>query len=91
MAKTNEELNILKTEFQTLTTKLQELTDDELKIVTGGTFGINHDDFCHFDPIKWVLASGCGVGSGSEGWCKHCAYNTNRNWEISSCDYPTMH
>lgn len=34
--KTQEELNQLKTEYETLTTKLKELTDDELKEVTGG-------------------------------------------------------
>ena len=34
--KTKEELNALKEEYQSLTTKLRELTDDELKIVTGG-------------------------------------------------------
>ena len=36
MSKTKEELNQLKTEYETLTTKLKELTDDELKEVTGG-------------------------------------------------------
>ena len=34
--KTKEELFELKEEYQSLTRKLQELTDDELKIVTGG-------------------------------------------------------
>ena len=36
MAKTKEELNNLKQEFETLATKLQELTENELKVVTGG-------------------------------------------------------
>lgn len=36
MAKTPEELNQLKTEYQTLTTKLQELTEEELNMVIGG-------------------------------------------------------
>ena len=31
MAKTQEELNTLKTEYETLNNKLKELTDDELK------------------------------------------------------------
>ena len=35
--KTKEELNQLKTEYEALNTKLQELTEDELKQVTGGT------------------------------------------------------
>ena len=34
--KTQEELNELKEEYQALTLKLKELSDDELKIVTGG-------------------------------------------------------
>ena len=36
MAKTIEELNELKQEYESLATKLQELTEDELKQVTGG-------------------------------------------------------
>ena len=36
MAKTKEELNALKQEYESLTTKLQELNDDELNLVTGG-------------------------------------------------------
>lgn len=36
MAKTKEELNKLKVEYETLTAKLKELSDDELKLVTGG-------------------------------------------------------
>ena len=34
--KTKEELNELKNEYETLTTKLQELSEDELDEVTGG-------------------------------------------------------
>ena len=36
MAKTKEELQALKDEYKTLTVKLQELTEDELKQVVGG-------------------------------------------------------
>lgn len=36
MAKTKEELDQLKQECESLTNKLKELTDDELKQVTGG-------------------------------------------------------
>ena len=36
MAKTQEELNQLKTEYESLANKLQELTEDELMQVTGG-------------------------------------------------------
>ena len=45
MAKTQEELNQLKTEYETLNNKLKELTDDELKLVIGGT-------------VKWVYTVG---------------------------------
>ena len=34
--KTKEELTQIKQEYETLTAKLNELTDDELKLVTGG-------------------------------------------------------
>ena len=36
MAKTQEELNQLKDEFETVTNKLKELSEDELGYVTGG-------------------------------------------------------
>lgn len=36
MAKTKEELNTLKTEYETLNNKLKELNEDELKQVIGG-------------------------------------------------------
>ena len=36
MAKTKEELDTLKIEYETLNNKLNELTDDELKMVVGG-------------------------------------------------------
>ena len=51
MAKTKEELNNLKQELETLTTKLQELTEDELKLVTGG--GYQHP--MHWGTT-WILA-----------------------------------
>ena len=37
MAKTKEELKELKEEYESLTTKLKELTEEELLLVTGGT------------------------------------------------------
>ena len=36
MAKTQEELNLLKIEYETVTNKLKELNEDELKQITGG-------------------------------------------------------
>lgn len=43
--KTAEELNTLKKEYETLTTKLKELTENELKQVTGGKMTSDDDDF----------------------------------------------
>ena len=40
MAKTQEELKELKTEYETLNNKLKELTEEELNMVTGGILGI---------------------------------------------------
>ena len=39
MAKTQEELNLLKIEYETVTNKLNELSEDELGYVTGGNVG----------------------------------------------------
>ena len=39
MAKTQEELNTLKVEYETVTNKLNELSEDELGYVTGGNVG----------------------------------------------------
>ena len=36
--KTKEELNELKTEYETLSSKFKELTEDELGYVTGGNY-----------------------------------------------------
>ena len=36
--KTKEELNQLKIEYEVLTTKLKELNEDELMLVTGGAY-----------------------------------------------------
>lgn len=46
MPKTKEEIMTLKQEYLILKEKLEELTDDELKIVTGGVdwYGIDNPD-----------------------------------------------
>ena len=47
MTKTKEELIVLKSEYETLTSKLKELSEEELKVVTGGTefnFDIKEND-----------------------------------------------
>lgn len=54
MTKTKEELIHLRTEYETLTNKLKELTSEELKLVTGG--GRECDEY---------LA--CGHGHGNNG------------------------
>ena len=48
MAKTKEELNQLKQEYESLNNKLKELSDDELKLVIGGT-------------VKWVYTVGSAL------------------------------
>ncbi|MBQ0036894.1 MAG: hypothetical protein KBT35_08270 [Firmicutes bacterium] len=53
MAKTQEELNQLKKEYETLTNKLKELSGDELGYVTGGNFGMvtyQCDIDCNLNP-----------------------------------------
>ncbi len=49
--KTKEELKALKEEYRTLTAKLQELTEEELKLVTGG-FDFSIPDFKTPDQEK---------------------------------------
>lgn len=46
MAKTKEELNNIKQELEILATKLQELNEDELKLVSGGNVFVTKS----FDP-----------------------------------------
>ena len=51
MAKTQEELNTLKVEYETLNNKLKELTEEELNIVTGGSFTAFICDIrCNLNP-----------------------------------------
>lgn len=66
--KTNEELNALKEEVETLNKKLAELTEEELEQVTGGRFGYRKDKdkkgsriTAGFTPIA---AAGKGKGKG---------------------------
>ncbi|MDO4941067.1 MAG: ATP-binding cassette domain-containing protein [Erysipelotrichaceae bacterium] len=40
MTKTNEELKQIKQEFEELTCKLKELSEEELNLVTGGVVGV---------------------------------------------------
>lgn len=55
MAKTQEELNLIKIEYETVTNKLNELSEDELGYVTGGRSGgsiaaLMCDIRCNLDP-----------------------------------------
>lgn len=54
MPKTKEELTQLKNEYESVTSKLKELTEDELKLVTGGGFS---GDFSNFEHPNVVLYS----------------------------------
>ena len=49
MAKTQEELTQLKKEYETLNNKLKELTEDELRLVTGGS-SLGQTD-CDYQPF----------------------------------------
>lgn len=58
MAKTMEELDILKQECESIANKLQELSEDELKIVIGGNelqFGKNELQAMVDDIIRGYL------------------------------------
>ena len=46
--KTNEELNALKQEFETMNKKLRELTEEELAQVTGGGTDFTYDDIMQY-------------------------------------------
>ena len=53
MAKTKEELNAIKEELETFNSKLQELSEEELKQITGGISSdaklVLFDNFAYFD------------------------------------------
>ena len=73
MAKTQEELNTLKVEYETLNNKLKELSEDELGYVVGGDSGKTVDPerttciwgysgtaFNNYFPIDNNLPQKCG-------------------------------
>ncbi len=56
MAKTKEELNAIKEEVETVSKKLQELTKEELELVTGGTkVVVDSEDNSLLDYINWFF------------------------------------
>ena len=80
MAKTKEELNTLKVEYETLNNKLKELTEDELKKVIGGNY--------HYFPVG---AGGHVEPDDSCPLCERCAdfswYGENGKF-ITYCSKP---
>ena len=56
MAKTQEELTQLKSEYETLKNKLKELSDEELKQVTGGTDIPGLENIAPY-PLGWFYIS----------------------------------
>ena len=76
MSKTQEEITQLKSEYKSLTNKLKELTEDELKLVTGGDVDPNTN--LHFISPELQIAS-------SEGTCK--PYYTWVSKEINGKPY----
>ena len=66
MAKTKEELTKLKTEYETLTNKLKELSEDELGYVTGGNYvgvgtGYACDIDCNLNPDTCIVKKTGGL------------------------------
>lgn len=57
MAKTKEELAKLKEEYETLNSKLKELTEDEIKQVIGGTIKpLPDNEFWHsYNPFFYIV------------------------------------
>ena len=73
MAKTQEELNQLKVEYETLTKKLKELSDSELKMVTGGLPYSSGDEML------------CSIYLGTQGIYTECP--SEYKGTLSQCEY----
>ena len=54
MAKTQEELNALKEEVETVSRKLHELTEDELKQVIGGTGSVFQSPVYEYEAVSYM-------------------------------------
>lgn len=71
MAKTKEELIILKTEYEELNNKLKELSEDELKQVIGGTHGPIYPgsgSMIHAPTFDESISEGDINPSSTKGW-----------------------
>ena len=64
MAKTKEELNQLKIEYEALNNKLKELTDEELKQITGGNWWPEYygGDGCIRGNVDFNITDWNGIG-----------------------------
>ena len=87
MAKTQEELNALKEEVETLNKKLAELTDEELAQVTGGTSVFDLiDAYCGRCPICNGILHGLLDCSTNIVWsiaCEQGDYDNNEGIPLS--------
>ena len=76
MAKTQEELNKLKDEFEVLNKKLAELTDEELKQVSGGlgpSFKKMKKLYCvECGYVECTFLEGTTLAFASDVWCPQC-------------------
>ena len=71
--KTKEELNALKKETEELKGKLAELTDDELKEITGGGDVLYYKMYyCRDCENAWIVFAGKTGGN-----CSKCGSNNN--------------
>lgn len=73
----------------------KELKNDELNAVSGGSgnnqISINRNDYCKHNPSRFFEFSGSFSLPSDMQQCKLCAYNSHRDWENSTCDYPNKH
>ena len=81
MAKTQDEINTLKQEYENITTKLKELSEDELNMITGG----GSDKVETQNPVDDIASIICLLIGGKK--CPYCnRYFTKENIEYhKSC------
>ena len=71
--KTKEELNVLKEEVEALNKKLQELTEEELKQVSGGSSMKMKKLYCvECGYVKCTFPEGTTLLFGSDEMCPQC-------------------
>ena len=77
--KTQEELNQLRQEYETFTTKLQELNEDELKKVIGG----GKIDFF----LTYIATGGCGFSAEIRKTTNKCTQSNVCSYANVECQY----